>query len=54
MTKPKKPYDTINCATLKINFAKNCATRTTYIYRNDNIIVEIGCMIALQHFFIRM
>ena len=23
-----------------------------YMYRNDNIIVEIGCMIALRHFFI--
>ena len=22
------------------------------MYRNDNIIVEIGCMIALRHFFL--
>ena len=43
------------CCTLKEFLKELCYTYKIkmYMYRNNNIIVEICCFIALQHFFRR-
>ena len=52
MTKPIKPYDTLIVLHLTLIFQRIVPhlQNKTYMYRNNIIIMEIGCMIALRHF----